>query len=287
MVLAAAQRLAFFPPTGPASTAEKAGFRSGDKGTHSSRTLMLGELEAVLAAVPLAGSRGAYVDAIVAGNCLEKPTASTRRASSQRLAELYALDPACPLFRALRRLWDLDPRARPLLAMLAALARDPLFLASAAPILALPAGAEMPRGPLRDALRKLVGERMNDAVLDKVVRNVASSWAQAGHLQGRTFKVRRHVQPQPASVAFALYLGHCAGFRSEELFANGWVVALDSTPSSVRSLALEARRLGLLDLQIAGDVVEIGLERLDARLESPLARPLPPMSAAPSRTWSP
>lgn len=263
MSLAEAKPIAFFLPAGPDGVATKHGFRVGDKGTHSSRTLMLAELEAVLAAALDNADRASYATAIIEGNCLGKPTASTRRLSNQRLGELYALDPFSTVFRVLRKLWHVDAGARPLLAMLAALARDPLFMASAPPILSLPVGAEMQRAAVRDALRAVVGERMNDAVLNKVVRNVASSWTQTGHLQGRTFKIRRRVQAQPTSLAFALYLGHAAGFRGEELFTSGWVAALDCTASSARTLALEAKRVGLIDFRSAEDVIEFGLERLD------------------------
>jgi hypothetical protein len=263
MSLAEVKPIAFFPTEGSDGVAAKCGFRVGDKGTHSSRTLMLTELEAVLAAAPDNADRAAYASAIIEGNCLGKPTASTRRLSNQRLGELYALDPSSAVFRVLRRLWNVDADARPLLAMLAALARDPLFMASAPPILSLPIGTELQRASVRDALRAVVGERMNDAVLDKVVRNVASSWTQTGHLQGRTFKIRRRVQAQPASLAFALYLGHAAGFRGEELFTSGWVAALDCTASSARALVLEAKRIGLIDFRSAEDVIEFGLDRLD------------------------
>jgi len=263
MSLAEAKPIAFFPSAGPPAGAAKLGFRFGDKGTHSSRTLMLAELGAVLAAAPGPVDRAAYAAAIIEGNCLAKPTASTRRISNQRLAELYALDPFVVIFRVLRKLWDVDARAQPLLATLVALARDPLFMASATPVLSQPAGVEIQRAPIRDALHKLVGERMNDATLDKVVRNVSSSWTQSGHLQGRTFKFRQRVQAPPAAVAFALWLGNAAGFRGEELLTSGWIAALDGTASSARGLALEAKRLGLIDLRISGDVIELGLDRLD------------------------
>lgn len=257
---------AFFPAAGLPATATKLGFRFGDKGTHSSRTLMLAELGAVLAAAPGPVDRAAYTTAIIDGNCLEKQTASTRRISSQRLAELYALDPFVVIFRVLRRLWAVDAQARPLLAVLAALARDPLFMASAAPVLSQPAGVEIQRAPIRDALRKVVGERMNDDTLDKIVRNVSSSWTQSGHLQGRTFKFRQRVQAQPTAVAFALWLGNAAGFRGEELLTSGWITSLDCTASSARGLALEAKRIGLIDLRTAGEVIEFGLDRLDLGL---------------------
>jgi len=263
LTLSQAKPLAFYPPSGPAPAAERAGFRFGDKGTHSSRTLMLSELEAVLGAAPDGADREAYATAIVDGNCLGKPTTSTRRISNQRLGELYGLDRHIPLFRVMRRLWTVDAAARPLLALIVALARDPLFMASAGPILSLPTGTELQRTPLRDALRKLVGERMNDATVDKVVRNISSSWTQTGHLTGRTFKFRQRVSAPPTAVAFALWLGNVAGFRGEELLASGWIAVLDCTATSARGLALEAKRLGLIDLHTAGDVVEFGLDRLD------------------------
>jgi hypothetical protein len=107
---------------------------------------------------------------------------------------------------------------------------------------------------------------MNDAVLDKVVRNVSSSWTQTGHLEGRTFKVRARVPARPASVAFALYLGRLVGFRDSELLANAWVGALDCTPSAAHGLAIEAKRLGLIDFQAAEGVLDFGFDRLDPRL---------------------
>jgi hypothetical protein len=227
---------------------------------------MLGELEEVLRSVPDAPDKGVYATAIIEGNCLAKPTASTRRISNQRLAELYSLDPFVVLFRVMRGLWNIDARARPQLAMLAALARDPLFMASAAPLLSQPVGSEIQRAPIRAALRTLVDERMNDDTLDKVVRNVLSSWTQTGHLAGRTFKSRQRVSAQPSAVAFALWLGNAAGFRGEELLTSGWLAALDCSASSARGLAVEAKRVGLIDLRTAGEVMEFGLQRMDPGL---------------------
>jgi len=38
---------------------------------------------------------------------------------------------------------------------------------------------------------------------------------------------------------------------------------LDCTAVSARDLAVEAKRMGLIDLRIAGDVVDLVLDRLD------------------------
>lgn len=252
-----------FPPFMDRAAAEEAGFRFGDKGTHTSRTMMLAELTQLLEVTSLATARAEYAAAIIEDNALGKATVATRRLTNQRLGELYGLDASVPLFRVFRRLWERDAAARPLMALLCALARDPLLAATADAVLSLAPGAEFLREPMRAGIRTVVGERLNDSVLDKVVRNAASSWTQSGHLDGRTLKVRRRVQPTPACGALALYLAYQAGFRGMDLFAAGWVAVLDSPPTIGQNLALEAKRLGLIDLRMAGDVVEINFSRLE------------------------
>ncbi|MEJ7670900.1 MAG: hypothetical protein WKH97_19710 [Casimicrobiaceae bacterium] len=252
-----------YPISGVSQRAEQIGFRFGAKGTHTSRTMMLAELNAAFAAVAEGASRDDYATAIIEGNCLGKVTTATRRLTNQRLGELYGLDTAISLFRVLRRLWSADVAGRPLLALQCAIARDPLLAATVVSVIALPPGSELHRDAVRAVLRDDVDERLNDATLDKVTRNVASSWAQAGHLVGRTFKKRAQVRATPGSVAFGLYLGHAVGFRGAPLFATGWVSLLDCTPASARDLAIEAKRIGLIDLRIAGEVVDLVLDRLD------------------------
>lgn len=224
---------------------------------------MLDELSTVFRVTRPEARREDYASAIIEANCLGKPTVATRRLTNQRLGELYALDPAVPLFRVLRQLWNLDPSSGPLLALQCALARDPLLEASAPAIIALPIGSEFLREPVKTALRVVVGDRLNDSILDKVVRNAASSWTQSGHLAGRTLKRRRAVAPTAVNVAYAVYLAHASGFRGADIFASAWFAVFDCSPSSGRELALEAKRLGLLDLRIAGDIVELTLDRLD------------------------
>lgn len=224
---------------------------------------MLDELRATVAAAPAEAPRSAYAGAIVEHNCLGKPTSATRVLSAQRLSELYALDPEVPLFRVLRKLWALDERGQPLLALLVALARDPLLAATAPAVIPLKAGEEFARGPMRQALRDAVGGRLNDSTLDKVARNAASSWSQAGHLSGRTFKVRRLVQPTFATAALAMLLAYTCGSRGEALLDSDWLKAIDCQPSQAGALAVEAKRHGLIDLRMAGGVVDVEFDRMD------------------------
>jgi hypothetical protein len=251
------------PPDGPAEEALAIGFRLGEKGTHTSRTMMLSELSALLAATEPTANREKYAEAVIEMNCLAKPTAISRRKANQRIGELYALDVSMPIFRVFRRLWDIEPAGRQLLAILCAIARDPLLAATAPAILSLPSGAELSRDAMTAAVREAVGDRLNENTIAKVGRNAASSWTQSGHLCGRTFKRRQMVIPTVAAVAFGLYLAHAIGFRGPDLFTSAWMALLDCSPASARQFAMDAKRAGLIDLRMAGDVIELNLDRLD------------------------
>ena len=82
-----------------------------------------------------------------------------------------ALTGAYFCFRVLRGLWERHESSRPLLALLLALARDPLLRATATAVLRTPHGHEFARQPMTEALSEVAGDRLNEAILDKVVRN--------------------------------------------------------------------------------------------------------------------
>lgn len=252
-----------FDTTLSTEAAKKAGLRFGDKGTHTSRTCMLADLSEVLELVPESASRSQYAQAIIESNALGKRTEATRRHSNQRLGELYGLSPDIPLFRVLRRLWKLDEEGRPLLALLSALARDPLLRATAPAILTLHQGEELVRTNLVATLRKQVGDRLNDSILDKVARNTGSTWTQSGHLDGRARKVRIQAEPTPAVTAFALWLGHLGGLAGEDLLTSFWAQVLDRTPAALCELTLQAKRLDLVRASIGGGITEIDASGLD------------------------
>lgn len=246
------------------------GFRFGDRGTHTSRTIMLDELSNLLDAVPGNAVRGDYAHAVMAHNCLGKRTAATRKLSLQRLSELYALDPRVILFRVLKDLWIGNETSRPLLAILLALARDPLLRASATSVVRTPYGNEFARQSMKDALADAVGDRLNEATLDKVVRNASSSWTQAGHFRGRGRKTRQRVEATLAATTFTLLLGFAVGRRGRLLFETPWTAVLDTSPDDLIDVAVDAKRLGLLDLKQSGSMIDVSFPALFTNKEREL-----------------
>ncbi|MCF6289523.1 MAG: hypothetical protein L3J03_00750 [Desulfobacterales bacterium] len=244
------------------SSSVRLGFRFGDKGTQSSRTIMFEELQSLLDAVPGNRERLDYEKAALEDNCLGKKTLSTRKLSLQRLSELYALDPGVPLFRIMRDLWDVNPKSRPQLALLLALARDPLLRMTAASVLHTPIGKEFARQDMTDALEEGTGTRFKNSILDKIVRNASSSWTQSGHLQGRARKFRQQIRATPAALAYAFLLGYLQGVRGQNLFSCPWAKVLDLDELEARERADDAKRLGLLDIKQSGSLIDISFPQL-------------------------
>ena len=244
---------------------DESGLRRHAGGTHTSRTIMVRELGRVLELPSPPEDRAGYAHAIVEENLLGKETHATRRLTNTRLGELYLLNPEVRAFRFLRTLAYRDPAAVPLLALLLALGRDPLLRASAQVVLPLHDGDELSRAALQTAIKNGAEDRLKPETQQKVARNVASSWTQSGHLTGRTFKTRRLVEPQPAAVVMALWLATQAGLSDTEALKSGWTMALDCGYRRALDLAIAARRLRLLNVYVAENVVSLDfgpLERL-------------------------
>jgi len=246
-----------------------AGASNEPAGTHTSRTMMLAELQALLGGCPPRASYDEYASVIVDDNLLRKATVSTRRKSLRHLRELYALRPSVPVFAALRELWPEDPESRPLLTLMCAAARDPLVRTSIEPIEHTAAGTPLGAPELAAAVQAAFPDRFSPGVRARIGRNLASTWTQSGHLRtaGRgSPKLRARVAVRPAAAIYALYLGHLGGQAGLSLLSTPWAEMLDADLATMRGLAEEGARLGWLDFAAAGGMVEIGFSHLDRLL---------------------
>lgn len=241
--------------------AEVFGLKLSGGGAHISRTMMLAELSALLAALPVGASASDYRGAVLDQNILGKNTGSTREKTFRHLRELYALDAGVPLFALLRKLHSWDTGSLPLLALQVAWGRDPLFRATTGPVAEADEGATLAASALAEALEEMHPHRFSPLNRDKIARNASSSWTQSGHLVGRARKIRRKVNPTPVAATLALFLGTLTGFHGSSVFSNPWCRLLDMDPTQARSWGMQANRAGLLNLRAMGEVVEIRFPR--------------------------
>jgi hypothetical protein len=236
-------------------------------GANTSHTIAFSHLSSLLAALPRTAGFSDYEHAAVEQNLLGRATLEGRRRTFRYLRELYLFDPERVLFRALRDLWDEDTEARPLLAGLAAFARDSVFRASGTGLLKVAPGETVSPGLLSEFVATVFPDAYNAGTAGKIGRNTASSWAQTGHLVGLSVKHRQRVVPSPASVSYALLLGHLQGYRGQSLYDTNWTQFLDSSPREIELLAEAASRRGYVELKSAGGVVEIGFRHLTRSIE--------------------
>jgi hypothetical protein len=256
----------------PASTSvlEEFGVKFTAGGAHISRTMMLAELEMVLAAVPAGFAATDYRDAILVRNVLGKTTESTRQKSLRHLRELYALDGAVPIFGLMRKLHGMDGRSLPALAVQVAWARDPLFRSTSAHVVEAAEGERVETASLAQGVELVFPDQYSELNRNKIARNAASSWTQSGHLVGRANKTRVRLKPSVVSVTLALFMGQLADFHGASIFSNPWCRLLDLSADQARGRAAEAHRAGLINLRSVGEVVELTFPLFSEFLPEPI-----------------
>ena len=236
--------------------------REGSCSVHTSRTMMLAELTTILDQVSPDAGPNAYLAAIVEDNSLGKPTQATRRRTSRRLVELYGLDPRSPLFRLLRKLWAADVSSRPMLAYVAATARDPLLREMAPFVVATPIGLVMTPGQIADQLEDRYPARFQASTSMATAQRLASTWTQAGLLLGKVKKIRTNPVVTPLVVTIALAIGWLSGLRGRLLLESSWTRLLDRATVEVAGLTSEASQQGWLTYKSSGSVVEVAFPGL-------------------------
>lgn len=245
--------------------AETYGFRTTTFGTILGRSIMVEDLRQLLAVRPASSRLEDYASAVVDENVLGKPTASARRFGFRNLCEFYALDPSVRIFRALQDLWGAELDAQPTLALLCATARDPILRAVTPLVLQLPPGTlVLPSTISTEAERRFPG-KFGPKTVRTLGRNVASSWEQAGLLEGRRDKERATPGVHAASVAYALLLGDLCGARGRGLFETLWARMLDAPEHTLRDQAVAASRQGWIEYRASGAVTEVTFRHLMRR----------------------
>jgi len=244
----------------PATSAlARIGFRLEPGGVHLSKTMMLAELATLLHATPTSDDD---VQAQVLGaNILGKRTGTARRLALARLNTLYGIQTPNPIATVLGKLWQQRADGRPLLALLCALAREPLLRDSANAVLPAAAGTSVRWPDIAAKLERKHPGRYSPKMMKSLAQNCASTWTQSGHLTGKVNKRRTAVLATPETAAYAALLGALAGFGGPALLASPWMRTLDRSEAELLNLLRSAEGAGLLRLRAGGGVIEINVRR--------------------------
>jgi hypothetical protein len=250
------QASAWFSPTIDENAATRAGLRLTGGGGHQSKTMMLTELGLFLEAAKSYGPETAR-RWVFEENLLAKTSDAARQSALANLNKLYGLNRPPPITEALASIWGADAPGRPLLALLCALARDPLLRDTFEPVRTAQLGQALRWPVLADAVSRKHPDRFSPAMLKTLSQNCASTWTQSGHLAGKLSKTRRRANPTPESAAFAVLLARLAGFGGPALVDSPWLQVLDVPREERMSLLRRAQGRGLVRMREAGAVLEI------------------------------
>ena len=237
--------------------AAKFGYIVDGFGAHSGRTIMLSDVTLLLNACPQMATNDEYRQAIIEDNVLLKKSGAARKEAFQRIQRLYGLDRSILLFQIIRQLWDQEPDARPVLLLLYAIARDPILRVSVGLVTETPVGEILSARDFEFVVADHFSYQLKPKTLASIGRNIASSWAQSGHFEGRSQKVRIAAKSFPTSVAIALLLGYLCGVRGENLFHTDWARVLDTPVHELHTKAQVASQQGWLEYRQTGNITDI------------------------------
>lgn len=220
------------------------------------RTIMLREFNLLMDTCGPETTEQGYKVAILEQNVLLKPTQAARQEAWRRLRQLYGLDHTI-IFRILKLLAYTDLAARPLLALLSAIARDITLRSTVDLIITAKQGEALTSIQFQDAIATAFPGQLSSNTLASAGRNTISSWEQSGHLKGLKDKIRQQVSPEPMATIYALFLSYLNGDRGDGLFLSPWCTVLDQPVHVLRSHAERASQQGWLEYRFSGQVTDI------------------------------
>lgn len=247
----------WLPPHLDTARAEAFGIRLTGGGTHQAKTMMLQDIVTYLSD-PEASPETARTR-VIEVNALSKNTRSARQIAFRHLNALYALEANPPLTRTLTALWKRDAEARRMVALLSALARDPLLRDSAEAVLPAPVGLAVRWPVIAEVYAHKYPERLSPKMLKSLSQNCASTWTQSGHLSGAVRKQRIRATATPVAAAYAALIASECGFGGPSLLDSPWMRVLDVSRDRALDLLRQAEALGLARVRSAGDVLEISV----------------------------
>ena len=209
-----------------------------------------------------AADSGNFYDSL-SENVVGKRTKSNLDKTNTLLQKLYTFDLQYAPFRAFAYFWPLaSENDQRVMALLLALSREPLLAESAELVLQTRLGNAATVEQFLEGLVHRHPGHYSTSSAHAIAQRLASSWKQAGYLEGKVKTRRVQPQPQRYAVTFALLLAYLNGERGEFILRSKLVQALGLPEAEVRKLAADAALHNLLQYQSAAAVTVFAFPQL-------------------------
>jgi len=220
---------------------------------------MFNELEKVM---DFAQGESNYSTALE-NNVTGKKSSSSIKKTAYYLKVLYSFDSKDPHFIAFRYFWDHSVLSqRPLLAFLYAVNRDHLLVESIDVVRQTKIGEKVTIETLERNIEKYHPGKYSQNTRRSMAQNIASSWKQAGFIQGKVKNIRVQPDIDLWAACFAFFLAFLSGKSGDFIWNAPVVKALCLGESILRKLAEDCVRKDLIQYQYAGNVTVISFDNL-------------------------
>jgi len=231
---------------------------------HTSRTMMFAELEKVM---DFSAENGNFSESLSL-NITGKKSSLGAEKTANYLMRLYSFDINYPPFRAFRYFWNnADPKIKPLLTLIYAVNHDYLLAESIGVVRKTQPGEKVTIEALEENLEKYHPGKYSPNTGRSIAQNIASSWKQAGFIEGKVKNIRQQPEINYLTAAFAFFIAYLKGESGDFIWESKGVKALCLGETRLRELAAECSRKDLLQYQSAGGVTAFSFETLMKKTE--------------------
>lgn len=234
-----------------------------NKTVHSSRTLMFAELANVMEHAIM---DDAYLGSLN-DNVINKKSRAGVDKTSRYLRTLYGFDMEDPAFRSFKLFWQqAEEKDKPLLSIILGITRDYLLNESIEVVSGVRVGKKVATSDFQSNIDRIHPAKYSESSKEAISTRLASSWKQAGFIEGKVKNIRVEPQISYKVVGFALLLAYLQGHRGDFIMSSRVVKALCLPDAQLRELIIEASQRGLLQYQYAGSITSLSFTDLLSKL---------------------
>ena len=201
-------------------------------------------------------------------NISNKKTKTNQDKTTAYLKQLYSFDLAYLPFKLFKYFWQISSeKDKPLISFLYAIGHDFLLAESYPVIASTKIGEKVTIEKLIANIEESHPDRYSENTCRSIAQNIASTWKQAGFIEGKVKNIRIEPDISYQVVAFSFLMAYCDGARGDFILTSKWVKAINVGDAKLRELAVEAAKRDFLQYQFAGNVTAISFNKLFKKLE--------------------
>lgn len=224
---------------------------------------MYAELEKVMA-YSIDGEK--FMEAL-GQNVTAKKSRSGVVKTARYLKQLYGFNVQDPSFVAFQYFWKVtDAHEKHLIAFLYAVQLDDLLAESLEVLQKVKPGEKVAIELFEAVIEKYHPNQYSINTRRSMAQNIASSWKQAGFIEGKVKNIRTEPVITYRVACFAFLMAYLSGYRGDFIWSSVVVKSLCLPESKLRELAMECAKRDLMQYQYAGSVTAIRFTKLLSKI---------------------